>query len=72
MTEDEPDTLALLVAANRLCSFCKQRLASYLHTRGAHPHETNTDTLRRINDLAGACCSFWKGREPGYWSGGQQ
>lgn len=72
MTEDEPDTLALLSAANRLCTFCTGRLTAYLDARGAHPHETSADTLRRINDLASSCCAFWKGREPEHWSGGQR
>lgn len=72
MTEDEPDTLALLTAANRLCTYCTGRMEAYLNARGAHPHETNTDTLRRINDLAGQCCAKWKGHEPGHWSGGQR
>lgn len=71
MTEDEPDTLALLTAANRLCTFCSHRLSSFLGTHARHPHETNATILRRINDLAGACCSVWKGREPEHWSGGR-
>jgi hypothetical protein len=66
---DEPDTFTILAAANRLCTYCRSRLSGFLGTHPAHPHETNTDTLRRINDLANACCATWKGNEPDHWLG---
>lgn len=59
----------LLAAANHLCTFCTGRLSRFLGAHTQHPHETNADTLRRINDLAGACCVKWKGHEPDHWAG---
>lgn len=69
MSADEPGTVELLAAANRLCTYCRRRLSAFLGAHTNYPHQTNTDTLRRINDLAGACCDHWKGREPDHWAG---
>ena len=69
MTADEPDMVTILAAANRLCTYCRRRLSAFLGNHPTHPHETNTDTLRRINNFADACCTHWKGREPDHWAG---
>ncbi len=60
---------ALDDATARLCTFCRTRLSRFLGTHTAHPHETDADTLRRVNDLSGACCERWRGKEPDHWQG---
>jgi hypothetical protein len=57
MTDDEPTTLDILAAANRLCPFCRQRVSSFLGTHANHPHHSNADTLRLINDFHRQCCT---------------
>ena len=56
------------MTAPELCTFCTVRHAGFTQ-RNTHLSQRQRDDHAR--NLARACCTLWRGREPEEWTGGR-